>query len=638
MKYETLAQDIIRNVGGKENVNSLTHCITRLRFKLKDENKANTEVLKNMDGVVTVVKSGGQYQVVIGNHVPEVYADVAMIGGFQAGDSEEASGEKVSLFNRFIDTISGVFTPTLGVLSATGMIKGFTALFVALGWLTATSGTYQILNALGDCLFYFFPIFLGYTSAKKFNANIFIGMAIGASLVYPTFSTITASGKPLYTLFSGTIFESPVYITFLGIPVILMSYASTVLPIIISTYVGSKIENFFKKVIPSVVRTFLVPFFTLLVIVPLALIVIGPLSTWAGQLLGAATLFVYNLSPIIEGIIMGAFWQVFVIFGLHWGLVPIAMNNLAVLKFDPILAATLGASFAQTGVVLAILFKTKNVKLRSLSIPAVISGIFGVTEPAIYGITLPRKKPFILSCIASAVGGGIIGMMGTKGYIIGGLGIFAIPSYISPSGIDSGFYGAVIGILVSFVLGFLLMFFGGFRDDEVKETKKEASTTGAAKGGEVLVRQETVISPLMGDVKPLSEVTDEAFSTGALGKGIAIEPSEGKVVSPVDGVLTSLFSSGHAIGITSDQGVEILIHVGKDTVKLKGKHFYPKVKQGEAVKKGQLLMEFDMEAIKEAGYVLTTPVIVANTTSYLDVIETEKKTIGYKEDLLTVMV
>ncbi|MBE0337069.1 beta-glucoside-specific PTS transporter subunit IIABC [Paenibacillus sp. 23TSA30-6] len=637
MKYETLAKDIIKNVGGKENVNSLTHCVTRLRFKLKDESKANTEVLKNMDGVVTVVKSGGQYQVVIGNHVPEVYAEVIALGGFQEASSEEVSDEKVSLFNRFIDTISGVFTPTLGVLSATGMIKGFTALFVALGLLTTTSGTYQILNALGDCLFYFFPIFLGYTSAKKFNANIFIGMAIGASLVYPTFSTITASGKPLYTLFSGTIFESPVYITFLGIPVILMSYASTVLPIIISTYVGSKIENFFKKVIPSVVRTFLVPFFTLLVIVPLALIAIGPLSTWAGQLLGAGTLFVYNLSPIIEGILMGAFWQVFVIFGLHWGLVPIALNNLAVLKFDPILAATLGASFAQTGVVLAILFKTKNAKLRSLSIPAVISGIFGVTEPAIYGITLPRKKPFILSCIAAAVGGGIIGMMGTKGYILGGLGVFAIPSYISPAGIDSGFYGAIIGILVSFVLGFLLMFFSGFKDDEVKEANKEDITTGGAKG-EILVKQETVMSPLKGEVKPLSEVTDEAFSTGALGKGIAIEPSEGKVVSPVDGVLTSLFSSGHAIGITSDHGVEVLIHVGKDTVKLKGKHFYPKVKQGDAVKKGQLLMEFDMEAIKEAGYVLTTPVIVANTANYLDVIETEKKSIEYQEDLLTVVV
>lgn len=199
-----------------------------------------------------------------------------------------------------------------------------------------------------------------------------------------------------------------------------MSYTSSVIPIIISTFVGSKLEGFFKKVIPSVVRTFLVPFFTLLIIVPLALIAIGPISTWAGQLLGEGTLFLYNLSPVIEGLLVGAFWQVFVIFGLHWGLVPIALNNMAVLKYDPILAASFGASFAQTGAVLAILLRTKNVKLKSLSIPAVISGIFGVTEPAIYGITLPRKKPFVLSCIAAAVGGGIVGLMGTKGYILGG--------------------------------------------------------------------------------------------------------------------------------------------------------------------------------------------------------------------------
>ncbi|MHA6529722.1 beta-glucoside-specific PTS transporter subunit IIABC [Paenibacillus sp. BAC0078] len=633
MKYEKLAQDIISNVGGKENVNSLTHCITRLRFKLNDESKANTEILKNMDGVVTVVQSGGQYQVVIGNHVPEVYAEVAAVGGFQTA-SAEPSDEKVGLFNRFIDIISGVFTPTLGVLSATGMIKGFTALFISLGVLTNTSGTYQILNAIGDCLFYFFPIFLGYTSAKKFNANIFIGMAIGATLVYPTFSGLTAAGKPLYTLFSGTVIESPVYLTFLGIPVILMTYSSSVIPIILSTYVGSKIEGFFKKIIPSVVRTFLVPFCTLLVIVPLALIFIGPVATWAGQLLGAGTLSIYNLSPVIAGVLLGAFWQVFVIFGLHWGFVPIAINNLTVLKFDPILAGVFGASFAQTGVVLAIMLRTKNIKLKSLSIPAVISGIFGVTEPAIYGITLPRKKPFILSCIAAAVGGGIIGIMGTKGYILGGLGIFGIPSYISPEGMDRGFYGAIIGITVSFVLGFLLMFFGGFKDDEVKED----NTKGQGHSGETMVKQETVSSPLKGEVIALSDVKDEAFSTGALGKGIAIEPAEGKVFAPVDGVLTSLFSSGHAIGITSDHGVDILIHVGKDTVKLKGKYFTPKVKQGDAVKKGDLLMEFDMEAIKAAGYILTTPVIVSNSNNYLDVIETGKKNIGYKEDLLTVMI
>ncbi|WP_019638717.1 beta-glucoside-specific PTS transporter subunit IIABC [Paenibacillus fonticola] len=632
MKYEQLAKDIIKHVGGKENVSSLTHCITRLRFKLKDESKANTDALKSMDGVVTVVQSGGQYQVVIGNHVPEVYAEVAAIGGFQAA-SEDVPDEKVGLFNKFIDTISGVFTPILGVLCATGMIKGFTALFLALGWLSDASGTYQILNAIGDCLFYFFPVFLGYTSAKKFKANTFMGMAIGATLVYPTFSSIMSSGEPLYTLFSGTIIESPVYLTFLGVPVILMTYSSSVIPIILSTYVGAKIENFFRKVIPSVVRTFLVPFCTLLVTLPLALIIIGPVATWAGQLLGAATLFIFNLSPVITGILMGAFWQVFVIFGLHWGFVPIAINNITVLKSDPILAGMFGASFAQTGVVLAILLKTKSTKLKSLSIPAFISGVFGVTEPAIYGITLPRKKPFVLSCIAAAIGGGIIGLMGTKGYMIGGLGIFGIPTYISPEGMDRGFYGAIIGIIVSFVLGFVLMYFGGFKDDEVQE-----DNSNKADKPETLVKQETVISPLKGDIIALNEVKDEAFSTGALGKGIAIEPKEGKVYAPVDGVLTSLFKSGHAIGITSKHGVEVLIHVGKDTVKLKGKYFTPKVSQGDVVKKGDLIMEFDMEAIKAEGFILTTPVIVSNSNNYLDVIETEKKSINYKEDLLTVVI
>lgn len=487
--------------------------MTRLRFKLKNEAVANTDVLKNMDGIVTVIQSGGQYQVVIGNHVSEVYAQVMTAGGLQEGGSETASGEKMGLFNSFIDMISGVFSPTLGVLAATGMIKGFTALFLTVGLLTKESGTYQILNALGDCLFYFFPIFLGYTSAKKFGSNIFIGMAIGATLVYPSFGTITAAGEPLYTLFSGTIFESPVYITFLGIPVILMSYTSSVIPIIISTYIGSKLEAFFRKVTPSVVRTFLVPFFTLLVTVPLALIAIGPVSTWAGQLLGQGTLFLYNLSPVIEGLLVGAFWQVFVIFGLHWGLVPIALNNMAVLKSDPILAASFGASFAQTGAVLAIMLRTKNAKLKSLSIPAIISGIFGVTEPAIYGITLPRKKPFILSCVAAAVGGGIVGLMGTKGYILGGLGIFGIPSYISPDGMDKGFYGAIAAIVISFILGFILVFFSGFKDEEAAESK----SGGTARS--VLVKQETVGSPLKGQIRALSELTDEAFLQAQWAKG-----------------------------------------------------------------------------------------------------------------------
>ena len=630
MKYEQLAKDIIKNVGGRENVNSLAHCITRLRFKLKDESKANTEALNNMDGVVTVVRSGGQYQVVIGNHVSEVYSDVIAIGSFEVVGSGETE-EKMNPFNKFIDIISGVFTPTLGVLAATGMIKGLNALFVSLGWLDATSGTYAILNAVGDCLFYFFPIFLGFTAAKKFNLNQFIGMAIGAILVYPSLVGLM-SGEALYVLFKGSVIESPVYITFLGIPVILMDYSSSVIPIILATFAASKIEKVFKKIIPDVVKTFLVPFCTLLLVAPITLIVIGPIATWAGKLLGELTLNIYNLSPIVASVFMGGLWQVFVIFGLHWGFIPIAINNFTVFGSDPILAGVFGASFAQTGAVLAILLKTRNAKLKSLSIPAFISGIFGVTEPAIYGITLPRKKPFIMSCVGGAIGGAIIGLAGTRGYMIGGLGIFGIPSYISPNGMDKGFYGMIIGILVAFVVGLLLTFFT-YKDEEkvAEESKKENRRSE-------LVKQEILVSPLKGEVKPLSEVKDEVFSKGALGKGIAIEPKEGKVVAPVNGTIEMVFPTGHAIAITSDNGAEILIHIGMDTVQLEGKHFYPKVKQGDHVKAGEVLLEFDVNAIEEAGYSLITPIIVTNSYIYLDVIETDKKSIDYKENLLTIMI
>lgn len=630
MKYEKLAKDIIKHVGGKENVNSLTHCITRLRFKLKDEKKANTDILKNMDGVVTVVQSGGQYQVVIGNHVPDVYADVVAIGGFQTSAEDESSDKKTGILNTFIDTVSGVFAPTLGVLSATGMIKGFLALFVTLKMLDSTSGTYTILYSIADCLFYFFPIFLGYTAAKKFKLNEFTGMAIGAALVYPTIANLTSTGKPLYNVFTGTVIESSVYLTFLGIPVILMSYSSSVIPIVLSAYAGSKIEKVFKKVIPDVVKTFLVPFCTLLVTVPLAFIIIGPLATWAGKLLGAFTLAIYNLSPVIAGLFMGAFWQVFVIFGLHWGFIPIVINNIATLHYDPIIMLTFAASFAQTGVVGAVLLKTKSKKLKSLSIPAFISGIFGVTEPAIYGITLPRKKPFILSCIAASIGGAIAGLMGSKAYMLGGLGIFGIPNAIGPDGMDKGFYGSIIAIIVGFVLGFVLMLFTKLEED--KEVTKESKTENP------LVKQEILSSPLKGEVKPLSEVKDEAFAKGALGKGIAIEPVEGKVIAPVDGVLTTFFPTGHALGITSTNGAEILIHVGMDTVQLEGKYFTPKAKQGDAVKAGDVLLEFDIKAIKNEGYSVITPVIITNSDQYLDVIETDKKIINYSEDLLTVMI
>lgn len=504
-----------------------------------------------MDGVVTVVKSGGQYQVVIGNHVPDVYADVVKVAGLATDASGDEEEENMKPFDKFIDIISGVFQPTLGVLCATGMIKGLNAILIALGLLTATDSTYIILNAIGDCLFNFFPIFLGFTAAKKFKLNQFTGMAIGAAMVYPAITSL-----------AGTT------VSFSGIPVVMpaSSYQSTVIPIILAIFIASKVEKVFKKVIPDVVKTFLVPFFTLLIVVPVTFMAIGPVATWASNLLGDISLAVYNFSPVIAGLFIGGFWQVFVMFGLHWGLVPLAMNNLAVLGYDPLLATSVAVCFAQTGVVMAILAKTKNQKLKSLCIPATISGLFGVTEPAIYGITLPRKKPFTLSCIAGAVTGGIVGFFGCKGYTMGGMGVFALPSYINPEGMDKGFYGMALAMIVGLVLGFIFMFFTKLNSEDMEDGKVNKSEDNQ----KVLVNEEVLASPLKGEVTNLSQVADAAFASGALGKGIAIKPVEGRVIAPADGTVTTFFPTGHALGITTDKGAEILIHVGMDTVQLEG--------------------------------------------------------------------
>ncbi|MFE6075851.1 beta-glucoside-specific PTS transporter subunit IIABC [Paenibacillus sp. NPDC057886] len=635
MNYDQLAKDILSGVGGAKNVNSVFHCVTRLRFKLKDESVAKTEELKNLPGVITVMQSGGQYQVVIGNEVPDVYKAVVKAGNLpaegQVPEDQDSSGNKGSLFSRFIDMISGVFTPLLGLLAATGMIKGFTAMFLSFGWITDTSGTYQLLNATGDCLFYFFPIFLGYTAIKKFGGSPFLGMAIGASLVYPTLSGLTA-GDPLYTLFAGTLFESPIHITFLGIPVILMSYSTSVIPIIIATFFAVKIERFFKNIIPKVVSTFLVPFFTLLVIVPATFILIGPVSTWAGQLIGAGATGIYDLSPVATGLIIGGLWQVFVLFGLHWGLVPVMLLNLSTSGADPIIAMSFAASFAQTGAVLAVMLKTKNTKLKSLGIPAFISGIFGVTEPAIYGLTLPLKKPFIMSCIAAGIGGGILGLAGSKLYMFGGLGVFGFPSFINKAtGVDSGFYMALVACGVGFILGFILTYVVGFKD------KVEATPAPAPVLDPNPNNRYEILSPMAGEVVELKEINDVTFAGEHMGKGIAIRPTSGRVVSPITGVVQTVYRTKHAIGLVTDDGVEMLIHIGQDTVQLKGQHFTAHIKDGDRVNVGDLIMEFDLQAIKDAGYETVTPIIITNTSNYLDVVGTKDASVKEKDKLLTVL-
>ncbi len=393
-KYHDLAEKIIANVGGKENINSVTHCITRLRFKLKDEGKANEDVLKNMDGVVTIMKSGGQFQVVIGNHVPLVYADVLEVAGI-TGEATEEDTEKGNIFNRLIDLISGCFQPFLGALTACGMLKGFNALFLYLKLYEAGGGTDLFLTAAGDCIFYFMPVAIGLTAARKFKVADFTGIAIGMAMVYPTIqASALGTGKPIMTLFANTILESPVFIKVFGLPIIANNYTSSVVPVILVIWFASIIQKLAKRIIPEMVQTFLVPMFTILISVFFGFLIIGPIITFLTNILGSGFTALYEFSPILMSVTVGFFWQVLVIFGLHWSLIPLAMINLSTLGFDTILAASFSASFAQTAVVLAMFFKLKDKKLKELAIPAVISGIFGVTEPAIYGLTLPKKETF----------------------------------------------------------------------------------------------------------------------------------------------------------------------------------------------------------------------------------------------------
>lgn len=628
-KYEELARAIVKNVGGEKNVISLAHCITRLRFKLKDESLANTDVLKNMDGVVTVIQSAGQYQVVIGNAVADVYDTVLEVSGITGSAPVAADEDKnLSLGDKFIDLISGIFTPVLNLLMATGTIKGLTVLLTSTGMLAKDGGTAQILALIGDVFFYFLPIFLGLSAARKFRLNEFTGMAIGASLVYPSIATMMGAA-PLYTLFDGTLFSSPVTVEFLGLPVLLMNYASSVVPIIIAAWFGAKVEHAVARVMPTMLKNFLTPLFTLLIVVPVSLMVIGPVSTWAAKLVGAAAMGIYEVSPVLAGLFIGAFWQVFVMFGLHWGLIPIMLNNVSVFGYDPLVVAYFGCSFAQIGVVLGIILRTQDKKLKSIGLPAFFAGIFGVTEPCIYGITLPRKKYFIISCIGGAIGGALIALLSVKLYMFGGLGIFGYPTFIdTQTGDMSGMYGGMIASAVSFVFGLVVT--AVIYRDEAKEMP--AIEVVKAQGSREIIK-----APVAGNIVALEDVPDEAFAAGVLGKGIAIEPSDGRVVAPADCTVMTLFPTGHAIGLLTDSGAEILIHIGMDTVKLDGKYFTARVKQGDKVKAGDTLIEFDADKIKAEGYSIITPVLVTNAAQYMDVVNTTDQTVAESANLITVI-
>lgn len=617
-KYQELAADIVRNVGGRENVAGLVHCITRLRFTLKDESLVNDDVLKGMSGVVTVMKSGGQYQVVIGNHVAEVYEDVLpLLDLREDGDVNQADGSgagKKRLLDRAIDVVSGIFQPILGIMAACGMLKGFNTLFEALGFYTETSGIYMVINAAGDALFNFLPLFLGYTAAKKFHLKPMLGLAVGAAMCYPSIQlgSLEAGGTALYTLFEGTMFASPVYLTFLGIPVIAANYTGTVIPVILAVWFASKCEKLFNRIVPDLVKFFFVPMLTLLVTLPVTLLLLGPAATFGSMLISEFTLAIRDFSPLVAGAVVGFTWQILVIFGLHWGFIPVYINNVMTLGYDNVMMPFFACTFATSAVVLAIFFKTRDKKLKEMAIPNFISGIFGVTEPAIYGILLPLKKPFVISCIAGGIGGAFYGHFNFRKFILGGMGIFELPNMMNPDGTMGNIIVAFAGIAISMAVGFVLTMM--FYRDEKEKVQKLAEDTESL--SEKVEEEITVYSPLKGTVIPLDQVEDEAFSSGVLGKGTAVIPEEGVLWAPADGTISAMFPTGHAIGMVTESGAEVLMHVGMDTVKLNGEGFKPLIKAGDQVRKGQPLLEFDMKLIQEAGYSLVTPVLVTNYMQY----------------------
>lgn len=468
MKYEKLCKDIIKNVGGKDNIISVTHCVTRLRFKLKNEEIAKTDTIKNMDGIMEVIQTGGQYQVVIGTHVGDVYNELMEIGHFSNNESVEKNEEQEGgILSKFLILMSGIFQPILSVLMASGMIKALLKLLVLVGWMSDQSGTYTILSTLGDALFYFFPIAVGWSSAKKFGLKDIYGITLGACLTYPSIVALS-SGKALYTLFSGTIFEASVFTEFLGIPVILpgAGYASSVIPIILIVYFCSKVYKLLDKSLPSMIRSFFVPFLTLLVTLPIGLIVIGPVAMLLQNILGAAINWIIGINTGLAGLVIGSLWSILVMFGLHMPIIMMFNVNISTYGYDVINPLIFSGALASMGAVLGIIIRTKSVKERNIAVPAFFSSFFGVNEPALYGVLIPRKKVMISCFLSAGIGSMIAGLCGAKLYAFGASGPLGLPCFINPIGIDMGFIGLCIGAVVSFILALVCALTIGDKKDE----------------------------------------------------------------------------------------------------------------------------------------------------------------------------
>ena len=631
------AKFVVEHIGGEENVNSLVHCATRLRFRLKDTNQVDEEALKNNPGILTAVESGGQYQVVIGNHVAKVYqeimdqydidAETDSEGETDAEDIKKTARSKNPLATIF-EYISGTFSPLIPALAGSGMIKALLAVLSMLNWLSPESSTYAVLEAASNGLFYFFPIFIGISAARFLKVNPFVGGVIGAGLLDPSFTALLETSQNL---------------DFIGIPLIISDYASTVFLMLVTIAFYAPLERFFKKYTPDTIQLFFVPMMGILVTVPLAALIFGPFSQYISELIASGLVTLLDFSSILTGVVFAAIWPFLVVLGVHWGITPIQLDNLA-RGGDPLNAMAAGATFAQMGIAFGVFLRyRKDQNLKSLSLAGAISGLVaGVTEPILYGLVLRYRRLIPIMIVSSAVGGGMAGLFGAEMYSYAFNSVLTIPAY-------GPIPQYVLSITVSFILGAVLTFIFGI-DKAPEEEVATATTTDNTDVSEQIAEDEAndtedivegtqiiIGSPLEGELIPLEKVEDEVFSSGAMGQGGAVMPTDGKLVAPFDGKVTLTFPTKHAIGLMDDNGVELLIHVGMDTVELDGEHFTSHVENDQKVKQGDSLITFDIEAIKEAGYSAVTPLIVTNTDDFKQIASAKSRHVEPSDKVLTVV-
>lgn len=613
MNYNQLAKDILNHVGGEENIISLVHCATRLRFTLNDNKKTNISELEKLEGVIAVVNKVGQFQVVIGNDVPYVYREIVGMSNIEEKDAGEPE-EKKKILDVILDTIAGIFTPILPAITAAGLLKALLIIMPLLGILSNDSSTYKFLNIVADAPFYYFPIIIAFTSAKKFGCNPYLAVVLGAIMLHPSYGTLVASKEAM---------------TFFGLPVPGLTYGSSVIPIILSVWAMKYVEIFADKISPKVLKYFLKPMIVFLIMAPIIFVAIGPLGIYIGIGFAKIIYMIQDKIGWLAVVIMGVLMPFIVMVGMQKAFIPVMITALANPGYEMLIApAMLASNIAQGAATLVVGFKTKNLSLKQLSISSGISALLaGITEPAMYGVTLKHKKVMISSMIGAGVGSLYMGITGVAAYTYAMPSLLTLPACIGGGSMYSfkhAIIGTIITIIVTVVSTYLLY--------KEEETIVKNEKTVKIKSDEELI----VASPLNGIIKSLTEVNDPVFSSGVMGDGIAILPKEGELYAPIDGVVIALYPSKHAIGIKGKNDLELLMHIGVDTVSLEGKYFEAFVEQGQSVKKGDLLIKFDINKITENGYDIITPVIITNTKSYDKIEKSTKVDVHYNDTLLKI--